>query len=171
MSSTWVSVRDSLEKVLPFAVGVVNPVLGGIVATALGTKSDPDSITSALASDPQAAEKLLAFKTQIQTAAINAQVELAQADTSDRTSARQAFGVLRFLPQVIITSLTSLGLGGIIVAMATHALQPDSSQAVLFGTLVTGLLTAWLQQMNFWFGSTHGSQKKDDTLAQAALAD
>ncbi len=60
--STWTDVRDAAEKVLPFAVGVVNPALGGILATALGTKSDPDSVATALQNDPQAAEKLLQYQ-------------------------------------------------------------------------------------------------------------
>lgn len=166
----WTDIRDGVEKILPFAVGAVNPALGGILATALGTKSDPDSVSQALQNDPQAAEKLLAYKAQIQTAVISQAVAELQADASDRASARQLAIAKNFTPQV---TLSALFVGGYFVLLTMFILgytHLDPTYKDLLLTLI-GVLTAGIPQiLNFWFGSSHGSQKKDDALAQAALS-
>lgn len=177
MSSTWDTVRDGVEKILPFAVGVVNPALGGILATALGTKSDPDSVTAALQNDPQAAEKLLAYKAQIQTAVIAANVASIQSDAADRDSARQLAKAKSYAPQVVLSTVFVAGYFSLVFllvwALFTGAVKMETVNPAIL-TIVTsllGVLTASVVQiMNFWFGSSHGSQKKDDALAQAAMS-
>lgn len=171
MSSTWDTVRDGVEKILPFAVGVVNPALGGILATALGTKNDPDSVSAALQSDPNAAEKLLAYKAQIQTAVIAEAVATLQSDAADRASARQLSIAKNFTPQVTLSALFVGGYFTLLVMFILGYTKVDPAYKDLLLTLI-GVLTAGIPQiLNFWFGSSHGSQKKDDALAQAALSD
>lgn len=167
---TWTDVRDGVEKILPFAVGVVNPALGGILATALGTKSDPDSVSAALQADPNAAEKILAYEAQIKTAIISQAVAEIQADAADRQSARQLAIAKNFTPQI---TLSVLFVGGYFTLLALFILgytHLDPTYKDLLLTLI-GVLTAGVPQiLNFWFGSSHGSQKKDDALAAAAAS-
>lgn len=175
--STWTEVRDGVEKILPFAVGAINPALGGILGAALGTKSDPDSISQALQNDPQAEEKLLAFKAQIQIAVISAGVATIQADAASQDSARKLAMAKSYAPQVVLSTVFVTGYFSLVFllvwALFTGAVKMDTVNPAIL-TIVTsllGVLTASVVQiMNFWFGSSHGSQKKDDALAQAALS-
>jgi hypothetical protein len=179
--SGWTDIRDSVEKILPYAVtaftGPAGPVLGGLLSTALGTKNDPDSVKAALAADPNAAEKILGYEVQIKTVIANqavadhqADVAQQQSDAQDRDSARRNFGILKFIPQLILTVMFTGGYFILMYYLLGHILDlPPAQMALLSGFM--GVMTGQVaQQGNFWFGSSHGSQKKDDALAQAALS-
>jgi len=178
--STWTDIRDTIEKVAPYALSALpgaGPVVGGILSMALGTKNDPDSVQQAIQADPQAADKIMAYQVQLKAIVANqavadhqAAVALAQTDTADRQSARGLAIAKGFTPQV---ALSALFVGGYFVLLAQFILgytHLDPSYKDLLLTLI-GVLTAGIPQiLNFWFGSSHGSQKKDDALAQAALS-
>lgn len=146
---------------------------------------------SASAEDVQAAltgatpDQLLAlqklnddFKTQTQK--LNLDVLKIQAeqeekdsadDTADRGSARDKFGLVKFIPQMVMTSLVTLAVCGITFGIVARMFQGlDATSASMLSTVVTAVIAVFMQQNNFWFGSTHGSQKKDETLAKAALS-
>jgi len=176
--STWTSIRDDVVKILPYAAGAVNPALGAVLATALGTSNTPDAVQAALSSDPQAQEKVLQYEVQLKQIVANqavadhqAEVALAETDTASQGSARRLAEVKNYLPQVI---LSVVFIGGYFCLVYELVLGPvrlaDMGAAQL--TIVTslmGVLTASvLQIVNFWFGSSHGSQKKDAALAAAA---
>jgi hypothetical protein len=76
--STWTDIRDKLETILPYAVGALGgpagPAIGGILAAALGTSNTPPAVNTALATDPNAAAKILQYEAQLQTVVINQQV-------------------------------------------------------------------------------------------------
>lgn len=178
MSSTWVSIRDKAEKIAPWLVGALNPAAGSILAMALGTDNTPEAVGAAMESDPQAREKIMGYEVQLKQIAANqavadhqADVALQQSDASDRQSARLLATAKGFWPQIGI-SLVFLGgyfvLMGCITTGFVNIPAPYHDLAV---TLI-GVLTAGVPQiLNFWLGSTHGSQKKDAALTQAALSD
>jgi hypothetical protein len=176
--STWTSIRDTVEKYLPYAGAAVNPALGAVLATALGTKPDPDSVLTALTADPAAQEKLLPFEVQLKQIVANqavadhqAEVALVQADVADRASARQLATSKNDTPQIILSAIFVAGYFGLVYELVLGPIRlADMGAAQL--TIVTslmGVLTASvLQIVNFWFGSSHGSQKKDDAISSIA---
>lgn len=175
--STWTSIRNGVEKILPYAAGAINPALGAVLATALGTSPTPDAVGAALASDPQAQEKVLQYEVQIKQIVANqavadhqADVALQQSDAADRASARQLAEQRGFTPQVVITALLFIMLAGTLGCLVFDLakVNPDWKETV--HDLVTAMTNGFLLILNFWFGSTHGSQKKDAALAQAANA-
>lgn len=159
--SGWTDIRDTVEKYLPYAAGAVNPALGAVLGAALGTKPEPDAIKAALQSDPQAAEKLAAYEVQLKQIVANQAVADHQADVENTQGARNLAITKGFWPQIVLTALFTGGYFIILYVLLTKALDlPPAQSALVSGFL--GVVTAQVvQQGNFWFGSSHGSQKKD----------
>lgn len=100
---------------------------------------------------------------------IQLQQEQEANDVADRKSARDLAKARGFWPQICISAGFLLGYFAIIVLLFTNTVKLDPSLHDVAIALL-GVLTAAVPQiLNFWFGSTHGSQKKDAAL-QAALA-
>lgn len=92
-------------------------------------------------------------------------------DAADRASARTLAIARGFWPQIILSGVFTLGYFGLLILLLTGGanIQPSVHDIL---TALLGVMTAGMVQiMNFWFGSSHGSQKKDDALANAALAE
>ena len=94
------------------------------------------------------------------------QEELAASDAADRASARAMAVAKGIAPQLLISAVFITGYFGILISRYMGWLHADSTLDQMMQTLLGGIMLI----LNFWFGSSHGSQKKDDTLAQAALA-
>lgn len=159
--SGWTDIRDTVEKYLPYAAGAVNPALGAVLGAALGTKPEPDAIKAALQNDPQAAEKLAAYDVQLKTIVANQAVADHQADVADRQSARQLAMTKGFWPQIMLTLVFNAGYFTIMYVLFTRVLDMPPAQSALVSSFLGVLTGQVLQQGNFWFGSSHGSQKKD----------
>lgn len=94
------------------------------------------------------------------------QQELAESDAADRASARAMAVVKGIAPQLIISGVFIGGYFGILVSRYLGWLHADSTLDQMMQTLLGGIMLI----LNFWFGSTHGSQQKDATLAQVATS-
>lgn len=113
---------------------------------------------------------------KLQTAQLNLDVlqlkeEQDASDAADRQSARNMATVRGFWPQVCISAGFLLGYFSLLVIMLLGIINvPDKYHDLVVALF--GVITAAVPQiLNFWFGSTHGSQKKDRALTQAALSD
>lgn len=99
------------------------------------------------------------------------QSEQEKTDAADRASARTLAIARGFWPQIILSGVFTLGYFGLLILLLTGSanIQPQVHDIL---TALLGVMTAGMVQiMNFWFGSSHGSQKKDDALASAALTE
>lgn len=142
-----------LKSVAPtLASAVLGPAGGAVVAalsSKLGVSADPVALASALAS-PEQLEK-----------ARQLELELFKVEVEDRKSAREMQTATRsyFVPTLGFFIVASFI--GVVVASLLGLAVADS---VLAGTLIGYLSGKAEQVISFYFGSSHGSQSKDELL-------
>lgn len=143
-----------LKQYAPALATVAGGPLAGLVvsqiAQKLGVEASPSAVTAAIQADPQCAIKLAEidadqFKTEVE----------------DRKSAREMQTATRsyFVPTLGFFIVASFI--GVVVASLLGLAVADS---VLAGTLIGYLSGKAEQVISFYFGSSHGSQSKDELL-------
>jgi len=174
MSSTWTNL---IAQVAPTIATVLGGPLAGMGVKALSTailghaNGTQDDIEAAIPNITP--EQLLALKQadnafKAQMAELG--IEPDKLDVEDRESARDMAKSRGFTPQVVLSGMFVGGYFVLLILFLLGYTHLDPSYKDLLLTLI-GVLTAGIPQiLNFWFGSSHGSQKKDDALAQAALS-
>jgi hypothetical protein len=155
-----------LAQIAPTLATCLGGPLAGLAVTALskvfGVDSDKvkDMIDSGkLSAEQIAAVKLeeIKFKEQTQALGLNFE-ELAVAD---RKSARDMQISTKSSVPAILSYAITIGFFGILFAiMGGYANENNQPLLIMLGSLGT----AWVSVVAFWFGSTNGSQNKDQML-------
>lgn len=151
--------EDTLKSVAPaLASAMGGPLAGaavGVIAKVFGHDKATADQVSALISGANP-NQLLALKKADQEFA----VQMKKLDVKDRDSARNLGQAVGILPQVILSSLYTAGYFFMIAEIMTgHVSIPDELNNP-FNILLGIMTTAQIQIMNFWFGSSSGSQEK-----------
>jgi len=166
----WKSMLASIAPVIGTAVG--GP-FGGMAAkaalSALGISAEAGKEEALLAqaiqqASPEDLRKLKAQDQQFAKDMKSLNVDLAKLDGADRNSARQLAVTHGALPQIILSVAYTIAYSAVMYAFMTGQVQVSDNQQILFGSLIGILSGAQVQILNFWFGSTHGSQKKDQII-------
>lgn len=163
--------------------GPAGAAVGALVASALGTRNDPDAVNAALAADPSALARVqelqINAKVQLQQLAVTAeqnrlQAEGAQyaAEAMDRDSARKlAAQQPRDFIRPAITIMLVLGAIGIMVAVlggwAAETLK-DNNSNMMVGIIVGYWFNEMKQTLGFYFGMTKESQKQSAAITEFA---
>jgi len=168
---------DILKKAAPWlAAAAAGPAgLAGMAiktaAEALGApEATTEAVTAALvgATPEQMATLKQAendFRLRMQELGYKNTTDLETLATADRKDARgMQIAKPSFMP-ALLSALVTLGYFGILVGMMAGVLKVSDSQALLI--MLGSLSTAWGMVMAFWFGTTSGSARKTDLLAQA----
>jgi len=178
--SDWKSLLGQIAPTVATALG--GPLAGGAVSflanKVLGPDApkDHDSAVNAiqqavLGGDPK---MLLAIKQADQEYQEHLQqigVDLEKLSVENTKDARASFAGIKFVPQMVLSALFIGGYFGVLYMVSAGTIKvPDAYRDIFNQTLGT-LLAIVSLVCNFWFGSTHSSQRKDDTLARAALED
>lgn len=87
-----------------------------------------------------------------------------QLNVDDRASARGLAIAKGIIPQVILSTVYTIGFFTVMYFFMTGAVKVPEGQEVLFGSLIGILTGAQIQIMNFWFGSSSGSKEKTAKL-------
>lgn len=172
MSFDW---KSLLGQVAPTLATIAGGPLAGMAVKALSTSllghpngSEADISAALVNATP---EQLLALKqadNDFKVKMGELGIEPDKLDVEDRSSARDLAKVRGILPQVALSAIFVLGYFGILTAlMMGGAKIPAELHDVLIALLAT-LSAGVIQVLNFWFGSTHGSQNKDAALANIA---
>jgi hypothetical protein len=91
-------------------------------------------------------------------------LDFAKVEVDDRKSARNMqMGTKSLIPAVLATVVT-VGFFGILVGMMTKTFVPSDALYLMLGSLGT----AWTGIISFYFGSSAGSQAKDELLRKSA---
>lgn len=185
----WKDIGNAIGKAAPIlgtlVGGPVGGVVGGLISSALGVDNDPDSVSAALVSDPQAYAKLqelqLNAKVQLQqlqvTAANNemqAQLAQFQAEVADRNSARDLAAktpndwvrpTITFMIIGIVATLIILVMTGV-----SNELLQNATASLTFGTIVGYLFSELKQCLAFYFGTTKTSSDQTKVMTDFAVS-
>lgn len=105
------------------------------------------------------------FALQMQTLGFKQISDLEAIAAGDRRDAREMQKTTRSPIPAVLSVLVTLGYFGVLVGMMTGTLKTADSQALLL--MLGSLSTGWGVVMAFWFGTTAGSNRKTELLAQA----
>jgi hypothetical protein len=159
---------DWLKTIAPTIATALGGPLAGLaieaVSKAIGI--DPKDVQSTISEGKLSADQIMLLKqAEIQMAARAQEMGLdfAKLNVEDRKSARDMqVATKSYLPPTLAIGVT-LGffgiLGGLMYGQIQHAPQID----IMLGSLGT----AWTGIIAFYFGSSAGSQAKDDLLHQS----
>ncbi|SAL75294.1 hypothetical protein AWB71_05002 [Caballeronia peredens] len=180
----WSKVAASIGAKAPLLAGLVGGPVGlgvtaaaAIISHALGTPNDPEVVETAL-NDPAALEKISQAESanslqlqQLVVAAAQARLsfeaDMARIAAGDRADARAMSIANRdWVPKVLAMCVTG-GFFGILLLMALRAL-PEANRD-LVNVVVGALGTAWISIIGYYFGTSAGSMRKTELLAQPSV--
>jgi hypothetical protein len=166
MSKSWLDIVATVAPSIATALG--GPLAGmavGQLGKALGLDdSSEESVSNAIISaSPDDLLKMKEADLDFQKAMKAADIELVRISADDRNSARQRqIAVKDKIPGILAFAVTT-GFFGVLTFMLLRDV-PTSSKDVL-NIMLGALGTAWIQVMGFYFGSSSGSEKKNEIIA------
>jgi NH3-dependent NAD+ synthetase len=173
------SFTDVLKKSFPFISaaaslgGPVGTMAASLVGKAIGVDKVPatsDGISSAIAvalADPTQRAALLQaeqqFQLQMSELGYKSAEELSATDAADRASARNREISLKDKVPAILAFLVTLGFFGVLAFMLFRSVPSAAHDALLL--LLGSLSTAWTAVVTYYYGSSAGSDRKTELLA------
>jgi hypothetical protein len=159
---------DWLKTIAPTIATALGGPLAGLaieaVSKAIGI--DPKDVQSTISEGKLSADQIMLLKqAEIQMAARAQEMGLdfAKLSNDDRKSAREMQAETRsYIPAVLAVAVT-IGFFGILIGMMTETFKASDALMLMLGSLGT----AWTGIIAFYFGSSAGSQAKDDLLHQS----
>lgn len=163
--------------------GPAGAVVGSVIANALGVKDDPEAVSVALSSNPEAFARIqelqITQKTELEKLSLQARAneleyERSQyaAEAADRDSARKL--AAQQPHDFIRPSITLVMVGGtlfIMVAIVLGWANDALGNPIVTGTACT-LIGLWMgltkESMGFWFGMTKDAQKQNAAITDFA---
>ena len=157
---------DWLKQIAPTIATALGGPLGGLayeaISKVMGISQDDaksmlesGKLTSDQLASVQQAE--IQLKAQAQQLGLNFETLAVE----DRKSAREMQTVTKSVIPPVLAILVTFGFFGILVGLMTGQVSSDN-QALMI--MLGSLGTAWTGIISFYFGSSAGSQKKDELL-------
>lgn len=159
---------DWLKTIAPTIATALGGPLAGLaieaVSKAIGI--DPQDVKATISEGKLTADQIMQLKQAEIEMAARAQemgLDFAKLNVEDRKSAREMQAETRsYIPAILAVSVT-LGFFGILIGMMTETFKTSDALMLMLGSLGT----AWTGIIAFYFGSSAGSQAKDDLLHQS----
>lgn len=168
----WTSL---LKTIAPWIGTAIGGPLGGMALTAAASAlgiSQPttDKLKAALAGiTPEQSLALQqadqTFQVQMATLQFDSLDKLAALDVDNTKDARAMQVSTRSWIPGCLAILITLGFFGILIGMMTQTLKTDNNQALFI--MLGALGAAWGGVVNYYFGSSAGSARKDELAAGA----
>lgn len=169
MSNKWKKIVASVAPTLGTALGgplagvAVNALAKGLLGKEGATEADVAMAVESLT--PEGLTKLRELDQQFQIEMRKLDVDLERIAAQDRESARQLGTKTSIAPQIVLSAIFVLGyFASLYVVFEGQAATPNVVLTTLIGTLTAGVV----QILNYWFGSSHGSARKTEVLANGA---
>lgn len=168
----WSKLKSALGTALPAIASVVGtPLAGGAVkalCNVFGLKDDasPDDIAAAYATaTPEQLVRLKELESneriRMEEIAVYEQVRNNELTVADKESARN----VKDMTTVVMTYLITLGFFAATFFIASKWAEVTKEEASIFFTLVGILASKWSSVVDFWFGTSFSSRKKDELIA------
>ncbi len=181
----WKDIAGAVGKAAPIlgtlVGGPAGAAIGGLIAAALGTGNTPDAITNAIATDPSAALKLAQYESDNRVklqemlyahadSLVAAGTAAIQSDAADRDSARKSAVTGGTASELFWLSiiLIAVTLGCEITVLFVGL--PDTINPLIVGRVLGLMDSVALMVLNFNYGSSTGSKRATELLAQSAPA-
>ena len=158
--SAWESIKDTVASIAPMAGtllgGPAGGAVGGLIASALGVKNDPDEVARAIQSDPQAALKLRQVEMQLEQTRLEVRGQAVQAEAKGESWLQRNWRPLMMLwfggliggywfgytPENLsedailsLFGLIKLGLGGYVLGRSAEKITKEISGSGLLAKL------------------------------------
>jgi len=150
--------------------GPFGGIAAGFIAEKLGLEGKTvDAVTKALTDNKMTADQVTAIRlAEIDFTKFLAQNEITkdQLDTQNTADARAMQIAVKSRTPDILAVIIVTGFFGILIAMMMGLLTASDQQALLI--LLGSLSAGFGAVLNFFFGSSRGSQNKDVLLANSA---
>ena len=150
--------------------GPFGGIAAGFIAEKLGLEGKTvDAVTKALSDNKMTADQVSAIRlAEIDFTKFLAQNEItiAQLEVTNTQGAREMQMVVKSNTPDILAVIIVTGFFGVLIAMMMGLLTVSDQQALLI--LLGSLSAGFGAVLNFFFGSSRGSQNKDVLLAQSA---
>jgi heme A synthase len=179
MAFDW---KATIGTVAPALAGIFGTPVAGVAVSALckafGLEPSPENAAKiaqqaqdgTLSGSDWAKIKAAEIDAKLQLEKMNLDYDLAEDKivASDRDSARnREIQVKDWTPRILAYFLT-VGFFGLLYWMMRHEVPGTNKD--LLNILVGVLGSAWVQVVSYYFGSSAGSSKKDDTIRATAEA-
>lgn len=166
--------NDFLKSLAPLLGTAIAGPLGGVAASFIADKLGIDGKTVEAVSEVLNSGKLTPDQVaNIKLAEIDFQkfckshaIDVEKVHAADRDSARAMHSTVRSHVPAALTYLLTTGFFGVLAAMFTW---PEVKESAPLMIMLGSLGTAWTGACAFWFGTTSGSQNKNEMLAKAAF--
>jgi hypothetical protein len=160
---------DWLKQVAPTIATAFGGPLAGLAVDAISKAIgvDPKDVNKTIAEGKLSAEQIGAIKQAELAMAARAQelgLDFEKIAVDDRKSAREMQASTQsYIPGLMAIAVT-LGFFGILVGLMTEHFKTSDALMLMLGSLGT----AWTGIIAFYFGSSAGSQKKDELLHKSS---
>lgn len=163
---------DWLKQVAPtLATALLGP-LGGLAVQAIGAavgidQPTRDKVEKALTSGQVSGEQLVALKSAELAFAAKMKeldIDVDRLHVEDRKSARDMQIQTKSRIPGALALMITMGFFGILIGMMTGSFKASENQALLI--MLGALGAAWGAVVNFYYGSSRGSEEKNAMLAR-----
>ena len=164
--------NDFLRTMVPLLGTALGGPLGGaaaaFIADKLGIESKTvEAVSEVLNSGKMTPDQISAIKLaemDFKKFLESNKIKLEEIAAADRGSAREMLKVTRAHTPAVLTYIITLGFFGVLGAMFYW---PEVKESAPLMIMLGSLGTAWTGACAFWFGTTHGSQTKNEMLANS----
>lgn len=162
----WVSTLESLAPTVASAfLGPLGCIAVAAVGNLLGVSdATQDKIAQVIQSGqmtPEQVGKLKELELQYQNDEKERNFKYSELEFKDSQSARDMQISTHSTTPTVLSYLITAGFFSILLYMMSDKYVSSEPLLVMLGSLGT----AWVAVVNFWFGSSHGSQTKDKLMA------
>lgn len=133
-------------------LGLENKTIEAVSSALTDTKLSPEQITS-----------IREAELEFQKFCEQNKIDLARLNVDNTKSARDMLVATKSKTPEVLSFVITLGFFGILGYMLAMESKPAEPLLIMLGSLGT----AWVAIVNFWFGSSNGSARKSELLAQA----
>lgn len=165
MSFNWKSLVATVAPTIATALG--GPLAGMAVkelGAVLGIEAPTEeNVSAALAgATPEVLAKMKAADQDFGAKMKSLDIDLEKIAAGDRDSARKMATDTKSYAPAVLATIVTVGFFGILIGLLTGIMHTKDTPELLL--LIGSLGTAWGAVMNFYFGSSAGSQNKDATI-------
>jgi hypothetical protein len=160
---------DWLKQIAPTIATALGGPLAGLAVDAISKAVgiDPKDVNKTIAEGKLTADQIAQIKTAELAMAARAQemgLDFEKIAVDDRKSARQMQSTTQsWIPGIMAIAVT-LGFFGILIGLMTEHFKTSDALMLMLGSLGT----AWTGIIAFYFGSSAGSQAKDQLLHKSS---